>query len=144
MSSIPASSLTNSGISTSVSNLLQTLSAIDPGAVSNPAVAAALQKAPASDIVQLSTAAAQLQNVDALFGTSDTTGLPASSAFGSPSSDTPNQWPFPAPVSLAGLSASQLASYASSLQASDAASLFDWNNPTVSPTGADPLLNVTG
>ena len=64
----PVTAVSPVAVNQGVSNLLQTLSAIDPSVVSSPAVVAALEKAPASDIVQLSTAALQLQNVDALFG----------------------------------------------------------------------------
>ena len=56
-----------------VSNLLQTLSNIGSPALSSPAVQAALEKAPASDIVQLSAEAMQVEAVDAMFGLSSQT-----------------------------------------------------------------------
>lgn len=57
-----------------VSNLLQMLNNMDSPVLSSPAVTAALEKAPAGDIVQLSAEAMQLQNVDALFGITDPAG----------------------------------------------------------------------
>ena len=69
-----------------LANLLQTLSGIDSSLVSSPSVASALQSAlqnaSPADVVQLSTAASQLDNVGLLFGqpggstdSSDTTDL---------------------------------------------------------------------
>ena len=57
-----------------VENLLQTLSNLNSPALatlSSSKVAAALEKAPASDTVQLSKAATQLENMDAMFGISN-------------------------------------------------------------------------
>ncbi|HTS47505.1 MAG TPA: hypothetical protein VMH05_06150 [Bryobacteraceae bacterium] len=70
----------------SLTSLLQTLSSIDTSLVSSPSVAAALQgalqKASPADVVQLSAAANQLENVGLMFGqatgpsdSSDTTDL---------------------------------------------------------------------
>lgn len=72
-------SATNPG----VADLLQTLSNIDSPVVSSPAAIAALEKAPPTDIVQLSEAAMQLEGLDAMFGIqngSNATGSEATNA----------------------------------------------------------------
>ena len=51
-----------------VENLLQTLSNLNTPVLSSSKVTSALETAPVSDIVELSAAASQLANVDALFG----------------------------------------------------------------------------
>src|SRR5580658_10275298 len=63
----------SSSLNPGVADLLQTLSNVGSPALNSPAVLKALESAPASDIVQLSTEATQLQSVDALFGISATT-----------------------------------------------------------------------
>jgi hypothetical protein len=68
----PASSnATNNGLS----DLLQTLTSENSpllSTLSSPSVQKALEAAPASDIVEISAEARQLQSVDALFGISNT------------------------------------------------------------------------
>ena len=84
---------TVSSTNTAVSNLLQNLSAVNCPVLSSPSVVSALEKAPPSDIVQLSTAALQLQGVDAMFGlpqTSDTSSSGMSSMFPSLATATPS------------------------------------------------------
>jgi len=66
-----------SSVNPGISNLLQTLTNLNSPVMSSPAVVSALEKAPPSDIVQLSTAVNQLATVDAMFGissSSSTTG----------------------------------------------------------------------
>jgi len=65
-----------SSLNPGVADLLQTLTNVNSPVMNSKAVVSALEKAPASDIVQLSAEASQLQSVDALFGLSST---PASS-----------------------------------------------------------------
>jgi len=65
---------TTSAINPGLSALLQNLSNVDPSVASSPALQTALEKAPPSDIVQLSVAATQLQNVTALFGNPSSSG----------------------------------------------------------------------
>jgi hypothetical protein len=67
-----------STINPALANLLQTLSGIDPQALSNPSVKTALQNASPTDIVELSAAAQQLQSVDSLFGIPDAAGTSTS------------------------------------------------------------------
>jgi hypothetical protein len=58
----------SSSLNPGVADLLQTLSNLGSPTLNSSAVKSALEKAPASDIVQLSSEATQLQNVDAMFG----------------------------------------------------------------------------
>jgi hypothetical protein len=69
-------SATNPGMA----DLLQTLSNIDSPVMSSPAAIAALEKAPPTDIVQLSEAAMQLEGLDAMFGIQDGSNATGSSA----------------------------------------------------------------
>ncbi len=70
--------------SNGLSDLLQTLtnenSPLLP-TLSSPAIQAALEKAPASDIVQISDEAMQLQNAEALFGAPNTASTPVDALF---------------------------------------------------------------
>jgi hypothetical protein len=63
----------SSSLNPGVADMLKSLSNVNSPALNSPAVINALEKAPTSDIVQLSTEAIQLQSVDALFGISTTT-----------------------------------------------------------------------
>ena len=60
-----------SSLSPGITNLLQTLSQVNSPVLSSPSAVSALEKASPSDLVQLSTAAVQLENVDVLFGMPD-------------------------------------------------------------------------
>jgi hypothetical protein len=60
----------SSSLNPGVANLFQSLTNVNSPVMNSPAVMSALEKAPASDIVQLSAEATQLQSVDALFGIS--------------------------------------------------------------------------
>ena len=59
---------TVSSVNPGVADVLQTLSNLDSPIASSQSVVNALEKASPADIVQLSNAATQLQNVDVLFG----------------------------------------------------------------------------
>jgi hypothetical protein len=63
----------SSTLNPGVADLLQTLTNVNSPVVNSPAVVSALEKAPASDIVQLSEEATQLQGMDTLFGMSNNT-----------------------------------------------------------------------
>jgi hypothetical protein len=80
---------TNAGLS----DLLQTLSNENSpllATLSSPTVEAALQKAPAGDIAQISEEALQLQVTDSLFGSTSTTNSNAADGlFGLPSTQSP-------------------------------------------------------
>jgi hypothetical protein len=60
----------SSSLSPGVSDLLQTLTNLNSPVMSSKAAVSALEKAPTSDIVQLSEAVTQLESVDAMFGIS--------------------------------------------------------------------------
>jgi len=62
-----------------VASLLQTLSNLNSPILGSSKVTSALAKAPASDVVEISMAASQLENVDALFGISNGSSTGASS-----------------------------------------------------------------
>jgi len=73
----------SSSLNPGVADLLQTLTNVSSPVMNSPAVVKALESAPTSDIVQLSTEATQLQGVDALFGISGTTApTPTETLFG--------------------------------------------------------------
>jgi len=81
----------SSSLNPGVADLLQTLSNVNSPVTNSPAVVSALEKAPASDIVQLSAEANQLESVDALFGISSPTTSGAANMdtlFGLPSEST--------------------------------------------------------
>jgi hypothetical protein len=82
----------SSTLNPGVADLLQSLANVNSPVMNSPAVVSALEKAPASDIVQLSAEATQLQGVDALFGISGTSATSNTDAlFGiSPSSSNTN------------------------------------------------------
>jgi hypothetical protein len=60
-----------SSINPGLADLFQTLSSVNSPLLSSPADISALENASPTDIVQLSTAATELQGVDTLFGSSD-------------------------------------------------------------------------
>lgn len=60
----------SSSLNPGVANLLQTLTSVKSPVLNSQSVVSALEKAPPSDIVQLSAEASQLQGVDTLFGIS--------------------------------------------------------------------------
>jgi len=123
----------SSSLNPGVSELLQTLSNINSPVLSSPAVVSALEKAPESDIVQLSNEALQLQGVDTMFGISN-----GSSSSGSDMSSLLENLDSSATASgtstansqsasgvLASASAAdQLANYQAALQASVSQGLF--------------------
>jgi hypothetical protein len=123
----------SSSLNPGVSELLQTLSNINSPVLSSPAVVSALEKAPESDIVQLSNEALQLQSVDTMFGISN-----GSSSSGSDMSSLLENLDSSATASgtstansqsasgvLASASAAdQLANYQAALQASVSQGLF--------------------
>jgi hypothetical protein len=123
----------SSSLNPGVADLLQALSNVNSPVMSSPAVVSALEKAPASDIVQLSNEALQLQSVDAMFGisTGSSTGAntnmtslleslkssataPGSAANGQTASN----------VLSTASPADQLANYEAALQASQTQGLF--------------------
>jgi hypothetical protein len=74
----------SSSLNPGVADLLQTLTNVNSPIVNSAATVSALEKAPASDIVQLSEEALQLQGVDALFGGATTAPSNIDTLFGIP------------------------------------------------------------
>jgi len=133
-----------SSVNPGISNLLQTLSNVDSPALSSPSVLSALQKASPSDVVQLSTAALQLENVDAMFGVPNPSSSSSTSALNSlmasleaPPTSTPAATNTPVPSAAASTAspAEQAASYQANLQQSETQTLFG-----LVPTGASGSL----
>jgi len=135
-----------------VANLMQSLSVFNSPALSSPKVESALEKAPWSDIVQLSMAATQMANVDALFGISN--GSPGSSStnifsilagiLANPESSRAGPGAPAATASgtaPAATQADQLATYQAALQSEVTQGLFGSGS---SGGLAGSLLNVTG
>ena len=71
--------MSTTSVNPGVSDLLQTLSSLNSPVLSSSKVVAALENAPAADIVKLSEAAAQLQNVQTMFGMAGGTGASSDS-----------------------------------------------------------------
>lgn len=80
--------MSTTAVNPGVSNLLQTLSAIDSPVVSSPAAVTALENAPASDIVEISAEALQVEGVAALFGDSGSSSPSPASALQALASST--------------------------------------------------------
>src|SRR5579863_5456110 len=103
------SAINSVALNPGVANLLNTLSNAQSPITSSPTLVSALEKAPPSDIVQLSEAATQLQNVNALFGGAGSTNPFAS---GSNNNDFTNLQSIltgsSGPTSQAALAATQL------------------------------------
>ena len=103
--------------------------------LSSPAIQAALQNAPASDIVQISDQAMQLQDAEALFGTTTTASTPTDSLF---AALTPPGSSATSPAPGASL-ADQLAEYQGNIQTQEAQTLL---GVTPAPTTANSLYDV--
>jgi hypothetical protein len=131
---------TNSGLS----DLLQTLTNENSpllSTVSSPTVEAALENAPASDIVEISDQAIQLQTADALLGISNTTTSPTDSLFSALASVGSSATSSASGSSLnPGSSlADQLAAYQGNMQTQEMQTLFDTNSSTTTP---NPLSDI--
>jgi len=125
-----------------VANLLQTLSNVNSPVLSSPAAVSALESAPASDIVQLSQSAAELETVDMLFGIPSPSASSESTALNSlledlASSPTTESVPASSSSSTATsattTTAAQLASEQSASQLAETQELFG--------TGTTPALS---
>jgi|SRR5579871_1207915 len=118
-----------------LASLLQSISNINSPLMSLPAVQSALQKASPVDIVQLSSAATQLENVDVLFGVPGSDGS-SNSGTNSLFADVAASLENPAAPVTSASAANQSLS-----QAAENASLLD-----SSSTGGLPssLLNILG
>jgi len=131
MGSVPSAS-------NGLSDLLQTLTnEASPllSTLSSPNVKKALENAPASDIAQISEQALQLQNMDAIFGSSNTSTSPTGSLFsalanaGSSASSSSGL-----PLNPGSPLADQLAAYQGNLQTQETQALFGLAPSTSTPT----------
>jgi hypothetical protein len=115
-----------------VTNLLQILSNLNSPVLSSSAVTSALTKASTADIVQLSMAATQLENVDVMFGISSGTGSAGTTA---------NAQTLSAATSNAA-SADQLATEQTALQSAETSALLYGTGATGSTSGS--LFDLMG
>lgn len=131
-----------------LTNLLQTLSNVGSPLLSSPSVVSALQKASPSDVAQLSTAALQLQNVDAMFGVSNQSSSSSTSALNSllasleaapTSTPAPTDTQVPSATTSTVSPADQAASYQASLQQSEAQTLLGLGSTATSGSLFDML-----
>ena len=115
-----------SSVNPGVADLLQSLSNLNSPVMSSQTVVNALENAPEADIVQLSTAANQLQGIDAMFGisTSPSTDMSSTLAALEGSAATPGATTTPSVLSTAS-PAGQLANYQAALQSEWTQGLFD-------------------
>jgi hypothetical protein len=116
---------TVSSTNTIVANLLQTLSNAGSPVASSPALVSALDKSSPADIVKLSTDAAQLESVDAIFGISGG----SSTATSTPLSNLESLLATSGSTS-AQSQAAQLDTYQSASQLSNIDGLFGISNPS--------------
>jgi hypothetical protein len=122
-------SSTNNGLS----NLLQTLTNENSpllSTISSPAIQAALESAPASDIVEISDQAQQLQTTDALFGISNTPTSSSESLFSALADIGSNASASGSALNPGSSLADQLAAYQGNLQTQETQSLFASNQST--------------
>jgi hypothetical protein len=134
-----ASTNTLASSNNGLSDLLQTLTNENSpllSTLSSPNIQAALENAPASDIVEISDQAQQLQATDALFGISNPSTSPTDSLFSALASI-----PSSASSSAAGSSltpgsslSDQLAAYQGNLQTQETQALFGITPSTTTPS----------
>lgn len=132
MGSVPSAS-------NGLSDLLQTLTnEASPllSTLSSPNVKKALENAPASDIAQISEQALQLQNMDAIFGSSNTSTSPTGSLFSALANAGSSASPSASglPLNPGSPLADQLAAYQGNLQTQETQALFGLAPSTSTPT----------
>jgi hypothetical protein len=124
-------SMSTTPVNSGLSNLLDLLSSAGSPIASMPQVSSALQNAPAGDIVQLTQAATELQNVDAIFGDASSS-TPASifdPELAFPTTDTASSTGTTGTqaadsASTGASPADQVAAYQASLQSAEVSALF--------------------
>lgn len=148
----------SSSLNPGVANLLQTLADVNSPVLSSPATVSALETASPTDIVQLSESATQLENVDALFGISNSssdsgasilsnllanlesteTGTGASASSVLEAATTPQS----SAATTTATQADQLASYQAALQSAETQTLLGTGStPNLSDSS---LINLLG
>lgn len=120
-----------SSLNPGITNLLQTLSDVNSPVLSSPSAVSALEQASPSDLVQLSTAAMQLENVDAMFGMPDASSSNSNAALNNllttletPQTTTPSVATAQPAASTTASPAEQAANYDQALQQSEAQTLL--------------------
>jgi hypothetical protein len=124
-----ASSSSNNGLS----DLLQTLTNENSpllSTLSSPAVKTALENAPASDIVEISEQAQQLQDTDALFGISNTANSASDNLFSALADASSSSTSSTTGSSLS----DQLAAYQGNMQTQETQALFGITPSTTTPS----------
>ena len=124
---------TNSGLS----DLLQTLTNENSpllSTLSSPAVEAALQNAPASDIAEISEQALQLQVTNALFGDSNSSSSSSDNLFSELASINSTATGATNSSTSGSSLADQLSAYQGNLQTQEAQTLLGINSPTNTPS----------
>ena len=118
-----------------LSDLLQTLTNENSpllSTLSSPSIQSALENAPASDIVEISEQAMQLQTADAIFGISNTSTSPTDSLFSALASVGSS-----ATASTTGSPlADQLAAYQGNVQTQEMQTLFGTAPATTAPSSS--------
>jgi hypothetical protein len=128
-----------------LSDLLQTLTNENSpllSTLSSPNIQAALENAPASDIVEISAQAQQLQSVDELFGISNTANTTDESLFSAlASAGSTSSSASPSALQPGSSLADQLATYQSNMQTQETQTLLG-----LTPAGTAPnsLFDVLG
>jgi hypothetical protein len=135
----PLASNNNNGLADLLQNLTNENSPL-LSTLSSPTIQAALQNAPASDIVEISDQALQLQATDALFGISNTTTSPTDSLFSALASANSTDTSSASGSSLDPGSplADQLAAYQGNMQTQEMQTLFA--TPATTPTAIPSSL----
>jgi hypothetical protein len=143
MGSVASANTALASTKNGLSDLLQTLTNENSpllSTLSSPAVQTALENAPASDIVEISDQALQLQDTDALFGISNPSSTPTDSLFSALANAGSNATSSASGSSLeAGSSlADQLAAYQGNMQTQEMQTLFD-TTPSTTTTPGSPF-----
>ena len=139
----PLASNNNNGLADLLQNLTNENSPL-LSTLSSPAVQSALQNAPASDIVEISDQALQLQTADALLGISNPTTSPTDSLFSALASISSNDTSSASGSSLnPGSSlADQLAAYQGNMQTQEMQTLFATPSATTPTAIPNSLYDV--
>jgi len=138
MGSVPSTNTLASNNNNGLADLLQNLTNENSpllSTLSSPKVQAALENAPASDIVQISDQALQLQATDALLGISNPTTSPTDSLFSALASINSNDASSASgsPLNPGSPLADQLAAYQGNMQTQEMQTLFA-STPSTTPT----------
>ena len=136
----PLASNNNNGLADLLQNLTNENSPL-LSTLSSPKIQAALQNGPASDIVEISDQALQLQATDALFGISNPTTSPTDSLFSALASINSNETSSAAgsPLNPGSPLADQLAAYQGNMQTQEMQTLFA-STPAATPTAIPSSL----